>query len=218
MNFQAGGGKNHLTHGELPFKRAKQEKLLVFQFGARLYALTITTLQEVLGCPAITPLPHAPEYIAGAIDLRDSTVNVIDISRIISVEGRGTAKAARILVVDPCLTGDRTFGMIVTAIAGILELDEGRVERFEMNSRLVVNDYMIGRFRTNAHEESTLQRASITSEGADKDLVIWIDLAKMVSDITTLTDGDEIELRLIRLFDPYQIVKAKKRSTSVPNC
>ncbi|MCX6693219.1 MAG: chemotaxis protein CheW [Methanomicrobiales archaeon] len=212
MNFHAGGVKHLLTPGELPANRAKRENLLIFQFGTRLYAVTITTLQEVLGCPAITPLPHAPDYIAGAIDLRDLTVNVIDISRVIRVEGSDTTGSARILVVDPGLTGNKTYGLIVTAIAGILELDEERVEKFERNSRLVMNDYMIGRFRTNASEEAHLKRASTTSEGADKDLVIWIDLAKMVSDITTITDGDEIELRLIRLFDPYQIVKAKKRS------
>ena len=51
----------------------------VFDISGSLYGLVLTSVQEILPMPSITPLPKAPAIIRGIVNIRGTAVPVLDI-------------------------------------------------------------------------------------------------------------------------------------------
>lgn len=55
--------------------------LLAFELAARRLALPVEHLDTIVRAAAITPLPHAPPFVEGVINLRGRVIPVIDLRR-----------------------------------------------------------------------------------------------------------------------------------------
>lgn len=53
-------------------------QLLSFQIAAQAYALDLRSVREICRWSAPTPLPLAPDYLSGLINLRGTVLPVID--------------------------------------------------------------------------------------------------------------------------------------------
>lgn len=56
-------------------------ELACFALGDVTLAVDVSQVREVARCPAITPLPKAPQLIEGVIDLRGRVIPVVDLGR-----------------------------------------------------------------------------------------------------------------------------------------
>ena len=56
-----------------------QHQYLTFTIGDEEYGIEILRVQEIKGYPAITPIPHAPPWIKGVMNLRGTVVPVVDL-------------------------------------------------------------------------------------------------------------------------------------------
>jgi len=140
-------------------KTADSLELISFEIGEQEFCIDIRTVREIRGWTAATPLPQAPDYIRGIINLRGSIMPVLDLrarlglgvtepsSRHVIVVVQDNERSAGLLVdgVQETFTVDVTLPQDPPALGG---LDE---ERFvdaiipiegRMISRLVVNRLM----------------------------------------------------------------------------
>jgi purine-binding chemotaxis protein CheW len=59
--------------------RDAAREVLVFVLGKEEYAVDILKVQEIRGYEKVTPIPSAPDYLKGVVNLRGTIVPVIDL-------------------------------------------------------------------------------------------------------------------------------------------
>ncbi|MEL6700478.1 MAG: chemotaxis protein CheW [Pseudomonadota bacterium] len=92
-------------------------ELLALTLGGQDYAVDIMSVREIRSHTDPTPLPHAPDYICGVINLRGTVLPVVDLSRRL---GLGTGSGSERSVTVVLQHDGRTFGIVVDAVSDIL--------------------------------------------------------------------------------------------------
>jgi purine-binding chemotaxis protein CheW len=102
------------------------EHLVTFLIGREEYGVDVRLVQEIIRVPAITPVPRAPVFAKGVINLRGRIIPVMDFRAKL---GLGSADAgqrkARILVVR--LQG-RLIGLLVDGASQVLKVPVSSIE------------------------------------------------------------------------------------------
>ncbi|MDV7269783.1 chemotaxis protein CheW [Thioclava sp. A2] len=94
-------------------------ELLSFRLGGEEYSVDIMSVREIRGWTRATPLPHAPPYVRGVINLRGTVLPVVDLSvRLGMPPVKGDARNVIIVV----QLGQQTAGLLVDAVSDILAL------------------------------------------------------------------------------------------------
>lgn len=99
---------------------------LTFALGKEEYAVEILRVQEIKGWSAVTPIPNAPAYVKGVMNLRGTVVPILDL-RI--KFGLDTPAYDRFTVIVVVTVGTRVVGMVVDAVSDVLDLPEAEIER-----------------------------------------------------------------------------------------
>lgn len=94
-------------------------ELLTFQLAEQEYSLDIMSVREIRGWARATPLPQAPHYMKGVINLRGTVLPVMDLAERLGLPPRAQSDRAVIIVVkqDECMTG-----LLVDAVSDIIAL------------------------------------------------------------------------------------------------
>ena len=93
------------------------ESLVVFTLNGDESAIPTEHVHEVLRMVAVTPLPGAPSWLAGVVNLRGRVVPVIDLRTRFGVPAGSVGLATPIVVVE---AGDVVAGLIVDAVSGMV--------------------------------------------------------------------------------------------------
>ena len=98
-------------------------KVLVFHIGRERYALPLTAVLRVLPVARLKPLPGAPHYVPGLLDLHGEPVPVVDLSRLAGTPPSAVRYDTRILLVDLEAAGRlRRLGLKAERVAGIADI------------------------------------------------------------------------------------------------
>jgi len=100
-------------------------KYLSFMLGGEQYALSAANINEVLRYSDITPVPGAPGFILGIINLRGDVVTVIDARAVFGLQPHLIAPQSRIIVVE---IEDFIAGVLVDQVAAVIDLDASCIE------------------------------------------------------------------------------------------
>jgi purine-binding chemotaxis protein CheW len=93
--------------------------VVLFELAGERYAVETCHVREVIRMPNFTPLPGAPDFLVGVINLRGHLLAVIDLGKFFGVAGRGVTDQARVVV----LGGERTeFGVLADAASEVAAL------------------------------------------------------------------------------------------------
>ena len=96
-------------------------ELLTFRVADQEYSLDIMSVREIRGWTRTTPMPHAPEYMRGVINLRGTVLPVMDLARRLNLPTRETSDRNVIIVVKI----NRTLtGLLVDAVSDIVAMTE----------------------------------------------------------------------------------------------
>ena len=102
-------------------RRAENNRLHVsFQLGALAFVLGIEHVREVVRAQALTPVPLAPEAVAGLINLRGEIVPVIDLRPSLGAGGRPAEPGQEMLVVIRGEAGP--YSLVVDAVHDVLAI------------------------------------------------------------------------------------------------
>jgi purine-binding chemotaxis protein CheW len=94
-------------------------ELLTFKLADQEYSLDIMSVREIRGWTRTTPLPHAPAYMKGVINLRGTVLPVMDLSQRLGLKPRDHTNRNVIIVVKH---EDVLTGLLVDAVSDIIAL------------------------------------------------------------------------------------------------
>jgi purine-binding chemotaxis protein CheW len=134
---------------------------VTFRLGEEKYGINVMQVQEVLRVTEIAPVPGAPSYVLGIINLRGNVVTVIDMRNRFGLMSKETDDSSRVVIIE---TEAHIIGILVDSVAEVVEMKASEIE----NAPNVGN------------EESSKYIEGVTSRG--NELLILVDLNKFLSD------------------------------------
>ncbi|MFO8031212.1 MAG: chemotaxis protein CheW [Desulfohalobiaceae bacterium] len=120
-------------------KTSKQVEFVGFALLRQEFALPIVHVQEVIRSVSSTKLPSGPEFLAGVINLRGKVTPLIDMARLLGLEGLSPEKCGFIIV---CRQQDLQFGLLVQRITTMHKARQESIE-WDVQSHLVEDTELI---------------------------------------------------------------------------
>jgi len=131
--------------GELPIKQAldlvPSGQLVTFTLDEVEFGLDINRVQEITPRTDITPVPGAPSFVLGIVNLRGSIIPVLDSRLRFHLQPRPATPKTRIIILD--LAGQPT-GLVVDAVKEVVKLDDFTLRDTPPLVAGVRSDYLAG--------------------------------------------------------------------------
>ena len=105
--------------------QAKDRELLSFRVGAQEFCVDIMIVREIRGWAQETPLPHAPAYVRGVVNLRGAVLPIVDLSERLGL-GPASPSAQHVIIVAQI--GANTVGLLVSAVSDILTVSDQMIQ------------------------------------------------------------------------------------------
>jgi len=136
-------------------------QLVTFRLKDETYGINVMQVQEVLRITEIAPVPGAPGYVLGIINLRGNVVTVIDTRTRFGLPTTELDDASRIVIIE---SEQQVVGILVDSVAEVVELRNSQIDQ----APSVGND------------ESARYIQGVASR--DEGLLIVVDLNKLLSE------------------------------------
>ena len=98
---------------------------VTFRLGEETYGINVMQVQEVLRMTEIAPVPGAPVYVLGIINLRGNVVTVMDTRQRFGLPQREPDDATRIVIIE---AEDQVVGILVDSVAEVVYLNQPEIE------------------------------------------------------------------------------------------
>ena len=122
--------------------------LATFYVGEALCGMDILKIQEINKLLDMTPVPHAPEYVKGILNLRGQIVTVIDLCRKLGLpEIRINQAENRNIIVN---SENEYVGLLVERISDVVRADLDEVQAPPANIGGVQGKYFEGVYKTDS--------------------------------------------------------------------
>jgi len=89
------------------------------------YGINVMQVQEVLRYTEIAPVPGAPEYVLGIINLRGNVVTVIDTRKRFGLSSVTITDQTRIVIIE---SKKQVIGILVDSVAEVVYLNASEIE------------------------------------------------------------------------------------------
>jgi purine-binding chemotaxis protein CheW len=101
-----------------------QVQFVTFRLGQEEFGLDVFSVHEILRHQEVTPVPRAPEFVEGVIDVRGTLVPVLDLRRRFELSQVPVDGGTRIVLVQ---FGGEWLGLVVDAVTEVLRVPETAV-------------------------------------------------------------------------------------------
>jgi len=130
--------------GEVP---ATADQYLTFLLGTEEYGVEILKVQEIKSWTSLTPLPNAPEYLLGVINLRGAIVPVVDLKVRFGLdeeEEPGNGRVIVIVRVGEETAQTRIVGLVVDRVSEVYHLEPSAIQEGVDSRGALDQDYVRG--------------------------------------------------------------------------
>lgn len=141
---------------------------VTFKLETETYGINVMQVQEVLRYTEIAPVPGAPDYVLGIINLRGNVVTVIDTRARFGLQSAEITDNTRIVIIE---AEKQVIGILVDSVAEVVYL---RASEIDVAPNV-------------GNEESARFIQGVSNR--DGELLILVDLNKLLSD----EEWDEIK-------------------------
>jgi purine-binding chemotaxis protein CheW len=100
-------------------------QLVTFKLQEETYGINVMQVREVLRVSEIAPVPGAPAYVLGIINLRGNVVTVIDTRSRFGLPIKDRDDASRIVIIE---SEKQVVGILVDSVAEVVELTMSEVD------------------------------------------------------------------------------------------
>jgi purine-binding chemotaxis protein CheW len=135
-------------------------QLACFRIGTEMYALDIMRIREIIRPQRLTPVPMAPPFIEGVINLRGAVVPVVDLRKRFEQPAAGPERRTRILI---CALAGKVIGLMVDEVDEVRRYTRQEIQPSPQFLRGRGSEFFLGVCRR------------------DDQLVMLIDLEKILS-------------------------------------
>jgi len=143
------------------FGNADNRQCVTFRLDEEIYGINVMLVQEVLRITDIAPVPGAPNYVIGIINLRGNVVTVIDTRMRFGLPPKEMDDATRIVIIE---AENQTVGIVVDSVSEVVDVDSREIETAPN----------VGNDETARYIEGVVSRS--------EELLILVDLNKLLSD------------------------------------
>ena len=98
---------------------------VTFRLGEETYGVNVMQVQEVLRMTDIAPVPGAPDYVLGIINLRGNVVTVMDTRKRFGLMPAEEDDSTRIVIIE---AEDQVVGILVDSVAEVVYLSNSDIE------------------------------------------------------------------------------------------
>ncbi|BBO32167.1 chemotaxis protein CheW [Lacipirellula parvula] len=100
-------------------KASENGQFLTFTLQNEEYGIEILRVQEIKGFSKITPIPNAPSFVRGVMNLRGTVVPIIDLRARFAMTEKEYDQFTCIIVVN---VGNRVVGLVVDTVSDVLNI------------------------------------------------------------------------------------------------
>ncbi len=144
----------------MPTNNSRDEvQMLTFSLDNVIYGVNVTQVREVKNFDGVTPVPYAPAYVKGVTNLRGEVVPVLDLRKRFEIQDE-KAESSNIMII---VQDKNPVGIVVDSVMEVLTLSKNDIEA---NPNSLIVDKSAAVMGIAKH---------------DKDLIILLDLIKVVS-------------------------------------
>jgi purine-binding chemotaxis protein CheW len=148
-------------------------EVVEFILGGEHYALDIHLAREIVEMLQITPIPRAPDYISGVINLRGEITNIMNLNTMLGLVNQDVRNNQKIIVLVPEAVPGSNIGIIVDDVIGVLQVAEADVEHLGEGLASEVSGFVKGIIKLKRDD----------GDKKDTHLIIWIDVQKVIEEV-----------------------------------
>ena len=141
--------------------KAEHRQCVTFRLNEEIYGINVMLVQEVLRVTEIAPVPGAPNYVIGIINLRGNVVTVIDTRMRFGLPPQEMDDATRIVIIE---AENQTVGIVVDSVSEVVDVYSNEIETAPN----------VGNDDTARYIEGVVSRS--------EELLILVDLNKLLTD------------------------------------
>ncbi len=113
-------------------EESTQYQLVTFQLGDELYGVDIMDVKEIVRVQAVRPIPNAPYYVEGIINLRSEIIPIINLHKRFHIQKHASQVDDELdeddggfIILD--IEGNK-IGIIIDRIAHVVQVDKGDIK------------------------------------------------------------------------------------------
>jgi purine-binding chemotaxis protein CheW len=148
-------------------------EVVEFILGGEHYALDIHLAREIVEMLQITPIPRAPHYISGVINLRGEITNIMNLNTMLGLVNQEARDNQKIIVLVPEVVSGSNIGIIVDDVIGVLQVAESDVEHLGEGLASEVSGFVKGIIKLKRDD----------GDKKNTQLIIWIDVQKVIEEV-----------------------------------
>ncbi|RLB20928.1 MAG: chemotaxis protein CheW [Deltaproteobacteria bacterium] len=140
-----------MDHATGAFESAQQPfadlagKYLTFTLAGEEYGIGILKVKEIIGLMPITPVPKAPHYVKGVINLRGKVIPIMDLRLKFGMEPLEYDERTCIIVVEVNSTDSTiTMGLVVDSVSEVLNIRAEEIQETPSFGAQVDTEYILG--------------------------------------------------------------------------
>ena len=100
-------------------------ELIAFRVGDQEFCVNVMSVREIRGWTQATPLPHAPHYMIGVINLRGAVLPIVDLSMRLGMKPAEPTQRHVIIVAQ---VKSKVVGLLVDAVSDILTVADETIQ------------------------------------------------------------------------------------------
>lgn len=147
--------------------------IVEFELGSERYALDIQLAREIVEMIPITPIPRAPPYISGVINLRGEITNIMNLNTLLGLPDQKIRENQKIIVLVPEAVGGSNVGIIVDDVSSVIQVADTDVDKIGEGFSSEFSAFVKGIIKMKSEDEANTK----------KNLIIWLDMEKVIKDI-----------------------------------
>jgi purine-binding chemotaxis protein CheW len=138
--------------------------VVVFKLGEEKYGVPIESVREIIPPSDITPVPGAPSFFEGILNVRGELVSVISMRRFVGMEDFGEDVPGKILIISA--TDGTVQGLLTDEVSSIVDIPSEGIQPLDDSADQL------------GFSKGLLKGVAETSEG----LVVIVDVEKMLTE------------------------------------
>ena len=108
--------------------------------GDEIYGFPLSAIREILVPPPIAEAPRAPASVLGVISVRGQIVTLLDLPKVLNLEGEPVESYGRVLLVD---NGEELIGVAVDHVIQVYRMEPQQIE-YASTMGAELSEYVVG--------------------------------------------------------------------------
>ena len=148
-------------------------EVVEFDLAGGRYAIDINLVREIVEMVPITPIPRAPHYITGVINLRGEITNIVNLTMHLHLPDQPVTENQKIIVFTADTVKGNNVGIVVDSISSVTTVTPSQIKSSVSSDEERKGKYV----------KAIISFAGEESSERHDGLVIWLDILKLFKDI-----------------------------------